>query len=142
MSTLTGARLKGQFLAASGGDPIIFGVTSVSFNVEERAQIDVTVGSDDTQHAVPGRKGISTVSIGARIPNNVADMILMLDTLVDCGTGTLTLTASNTSCNDVSILGGELTEAAWLMSYSVEGSLDSSVDITLNFLLDVPNVTE
>ena len=141
MSTLTGARLVGTFdpLGSEAPANIEFQVIGLSFNVEDRAQIDVTAGDDDTQHAIPGRKGITTASISARIPGTAAGIQLHLDPLVHCGTGTLVLKASpTTSCapDDMEEL---YNGAAWMMSYSTEASLDSSIDVTMNFLLDVAN---
>ena len=139
MSTLTGARLSGTFDPPGDDNEIPFQVIALSFNVEERAQIDITAGTDDTQHAVPGRKGISTASITARIEDDPSDNATHLAQLVDCATGTLVLKASPAgNCSEeamVTLYNGD----AHMMSYSTEASLDSSIDVTMNFLLDVDN---
>lgn len=137
MSTLTGARLTGTYDPAGSQAEITFQVIGLSFNIEERAQIDVTTGADSTQHAVPGRKGLSTASITARIEDTAAENGLHIAPLEFCGNGQLVLKASPAGdCLDTSmveIYSGD----AWMMSYSTEASLDSSIDVTMNFLLDV-----
>ena len=144
----TGARITGTFLpAATAGTLITFLVTGFNMSVEDRPQIDVTKGSDTIMAMVPGKRGTTTVTVNARFDQSQIAQV-NADLLV-CGHGELKIYASRkpegaaTDCDFVAVAGvgtgagdGDITAFdAFLMGYTVEGSMDSAVDMTLNFLI-------
>lgn len=146
----TGARITGTFYPAGGTDAtdlITFLITGFNMSVEDRPQIDVTKGSDTVMAMVPGKRGTTTVTVNARFDQSeIAD--INADLLL-CGHGELKIYAArkpegaDTDCDFVAVAGtgtgGADTDItafdAFLMGYTVEGSMDSAVDMTLNFLI-------
>lgn len=144
----TGARITGTFFpAADGGTLITFLITGFNMSVEDRPQIDVTKGSDTVMAMVPGKRGTTTVTVNARFDQSeIAD--INADLLL-CGHGELKIYAARkpegatTDCDFVAVAGtgtgGADTDItafdAFLMGYTVEASMDSAVDMTLNFLI-------
>jgi hypothetical protein len=138
MSQLTGARLTGTFVTGGTyGDPpaettIQFKITGFTVNIDERPQIDLTSGTDTTMHAVPGRRGITTATVNARF--DTAQFATLEAELRECVVGLLTIQAAGTTdCTN----GIVYTDSAWLQGFSVEASMDTAVDATLTFLVDV-----
>jgi len=144
----TGARITGTFLpAATGGTLITFLITGFNMSVEDRPQIDVTKGSDTVVAMVPGKRGTTTVTVNARFDQTQIAQV-NADLLV-CGHGELKIYAARkpegaaTDCDFVAIAGTGTGSAdaditafdAFLMGYTVEGSMDTAVDMTLNFLI-------
>ena len=133
MSSLTGARLVGTFVIGAGGTTITFLVTGFNLNVEDRPQIDITSGADTVSHAVPGRRGLTTATINARF-EATGNPALIAAELKQCADGTLTISAAATAdCAAANIYSGD----AWMTGFSIEGAMDTAVDTTLNFLLNV-----
>ena len=144
----TGARITGTFFpAATGGTLITFLITGFNMSVEDRPQIDVTKGSDTVMAMVPGKRGTTTVTVNARFDQSqIAQVNADLQV---CGHGELKIYAARkpeglaTDCDFVAVAGagtggtdGDITAFdAFLMGYTVEGSMDSAVDMTLNFLI-------
>ena len=138
MSQLTGARLTGTFVTGgTSGDPpttttIQFKITGFTVNIDERPQIDLTSGTDTTMHAVPGRRGITTATVNARF--DTTQFATLEAELRECAVGTLTIQAADTSdCTSTNVY----SDSAWLQGFSVEASMDTAVDATLTFLMDV-----
>tara|TARA_E500000305_G_scaffold101911_1_gene95826 strand:- start:2046 stop:2528 length:483 start_codon:yes stop_codon:yes gene_type:complete len=144
----TGARLKGTFTPAKAGGTLIeFAITGFNMTVEDRASIDMTQGSDTINVIVPGKRGTTSVTVNARFDQSENTQIT--DDLLQCGFGELTIgssrvpTGATTDCDHVAVVGTGTDDTfadligfhAYLMGFSVEGSVDSAIDITLNFQL-------
>lgn len=146
----TGARITGTFLpagATSAADLITFLITGFNMSVEDRPQIDVTKGSDTIMAMVPGKRGTTTVTVNARFDQS--EIAVVNADLLLCGHGELKIYAARkpegatTDCDFVAVAGtgtgGADTDItafdAFLMGYTVEASMDSAVDMTLNFLI-------
>ena len=146
MSQATGARLLGTFdpgTTASG--TISFYVVGFSLNVEDRPAIDITSADHTVTRMVPGRRGNTTITINARFED--AQKAILDTDLLQCAAGTLAISAASTSdCGTVDILGTTETSGdppvttitgigVYLMGYTVESTMDTSVDMTINFML-------
>lgn len=146
----TGARITGTFYPAGGTDAtdlITFLITGFNMSVEDRPQIDVTKGSDTIMAMVPGKRGTTTVTVNARFDQS--EIAVVNADLLLCGHGELKIYAARkpegatTDCDFVAVAGtgtgGADTDItafdAFLMGYTVEASMDSAVDMTLNFLI-------
>ena len=146
----TGARITGTFLpagATSAAELITFLITGFNMSVEDRPQIDVTKGSDTIMAMVPGKRGTTTVTVNARFDQS--EIAVVNADLLLCGHGELKIYAARkpegatTDCDFVAVAGtgtgGADTDItafdAFLMGYTVEASMDSAVDMTLNFLI-------
>ena len=144
----TGARLKGTFTPAkSGGTLIEFLITGFNMTVEDRASIDMTKGTDTINVIVPGKRGTTSVTVNARFDQS--ENVQITDDLLQCGFGELTIGAARlpegagTDCDYVATVGTGTNASfdslvgfhAYLMGFSVEGSVDSAIDVTLNFQL-------
>ncbi len=142
----TGARLQGTFTPAkTGGTVINFLITGFNMNVEDRPQIEMTSALNSIAVVVPGKRGTTTVTVNARFDQSQITQIN--DDLLECGYGYLTIGAVRrpeglaTDCNFVAAVGigtdatfdALLGFGAYLMGYTVEGSMDSAIDTTLNF---------
>ena len=147
MSQATGARLTGVFdPGTSASADIVFLVTGFTLSVEDRPSIDITASSNRIARMVPGRRGNTTVTINARFDSNQA--VLMNTDLLQCEAGSLAISAAATDdCDEVYILGSTETTGdppvttitgigAYLMGYTIEATMDSAVDMTLNFMLE------
>lgn len=140
MSTqATGARLKGIYEPADGSAAVTFLITGFTLSAEDRATIDVTSAQNTIAAAVPGRRGNLTVTVNARFD---ADEIAQLYAdLSDCAYGRLAITASGVDdCEEVPILGTVVSSTltgynAFLMGFNIEATMESAVDITMNFLV-------
>ena len=141
----TGSRISGSF-KPDGGSELTFLVTGFSVSAEDRPQIDITSGTDVMARTVPGKRGVTTVTINARYDGDVIDA---LDTATtQCAKGELKIAAAATAdCGVVPIIGnapgtGDVTFAnmlsfyAFFMGYNIEATSDSAVDITMNFLVN------
>ena len=135
----TGARLKGFYEPADASTGINFLITGFTMTIEDRPTIDVTAAQNTISAAVPGRRGNLTVTINARF---VAEQMANLYAdLTDCAYGRLSITAASTAdCAEVPILGTVVSTEivgynAFLMGFNIEATMESSVDVTMNFLV-------
>ena len=135
----TGARLTGIYEPANVGNYITFLITGFTMTAEDRPTIDATSASDTIAYTVPGRRGQLTVTINARFDADA--MAALYAYLSLCSVGRLSIKAAAVEdCDDVPILGtidGQTTTGfnVFLMGFNIEATMESSVDITMNFVV-------
>jgi len=107
------------------------GITSFSYEGGSRAEIDTTTSTSTRRQSIAGFASQKRVSLGCLFETDPT--IVELDTLMtECGSSTLSIK-----------LGSACTAAAevfnlpcQLMSYTVNGSMDGVLDVTMEFMVN------
>lgn len=123
------AKVIGNGLTATLGTSS-FAVTSISMDSAERPVIDITAASNSSRIGVPGLRGVSTGSFtGILQDGEISDLE---DELETCAYVTLMISAKQADCSTTETL---MSASVHVTGFTIDGSIDEAVTVTVNFML-------
>ena len=117
--------------AAAAAVFVDIGITSFSYEGGSRAEIDTTTSASTRRESIAGFASQKRVSLGCLFETDPT--LVELDALmVECGSSTLSIKLGS-GCNAAAEV---FSLSCQLMSYTVNGSMDGVLDVTMEFMIN------